>query len=103
MQTELAYAYASALVMAPARLAINGVEELFERLTGVSDTLITNTHYSLAKLRVVEGAVLAVVTDDFVLGPAIRRWLDDDEYCVRRRIHDDTRRLIGTGNESLTH
>lgn len=94
MHLELACAYAGALGLAPARMAINGVQELFDQLHGVSDTLITNTHYSLAKLRVVEAAVLAVVTDDFVLGPAVRRWLDDDEYRVRRLIHSDTRRLI---------
>jgi cellulose synthase operon protein C len=45
----------------------------------------------------VEAAVLAVVTDDFALGPAVRRWLDDDEYRVRRRIHRDTRNLVGSG------
>jgi hypothetical protein len=41
--------------------------------------------------------VRAVVTDDFALGPAVRRWLDDDEYRVRRRIHQDTRAMIGGG------
>jgi len=94
MHLDLACAYAGALALAPTRMAISGVQELFEQLHGVSDTLITNTHFSLAKLRVVEAAVSAVVTDDFVLGPAVRRWLDDDEYRVRRLIHSDTRRLI---------
>ena len=42
--------------------------------------------------------VLAVVADDFALGPAVRRWLDDDEYRVRRRIHADTRALVGPGS-----
>jgi hypothetical protein len=96
-QTELACAYAAALGHAPVRLALNGVEELFTRLPALSDSLVTNTHYSLAKLRLVEAAVRSVVTDDFALGPAVRRWLDDDEYRVRRRIHRDTRALIGAG------
>jgi hypothetical protein len=43
----------------------------------------------LVRLRVVEAAVLAIVNDDFALGPAVRRWLDDDEFRVRRRIHRD--------------
>lgn len=94
MHLELACAYTGALGLAPARMAINGVQELFEQLHGAGDNFITNTHYSLAKLRVVEAAVSAVVTDDFVLGPAVRRWLDDDEYRVRRLIHSDSRRLI---------
>jgi hypothetical protein len=97
-RTELACAYAAALGQAPVRLALGRVEELFMRLTGVTDNLVTNTHYSLAKLRLIEAAVRAVVTDDFALGPAVRRWLDDDEYRVRRRIHRDTRVLVGTGD-----
>jgi hypothetical protein len=71
------------------------VEELFQRLRGVSDSHTTNTHYSLARLQVVEAAVRAVVTDDFALGPAARRWLDDDEYRVRRRVHRDVRAAVG--------
>jgi hypothetical protein len=96
-QTDLACAYAAALGHAPVRLALERVQELFTRLNGITDNLVTNTHYSLAKLRLVEAAVRAVVTDDFALGPAVRRWLDDDEYRVRRRIHRDVRALIGPG------
>jgi hypothetical protein len=96
-QTDLACAYAFALGQAPVRLALTGVEELFARLPPLTDNLVTNTHFSLAKLRLVEAAVRAVVTDDFALGPAVRRWLDDDEYRVRRRIHRDTRALVGGG------
>lgn len=38
---------------------------------------------------------LAVSGDDFAMGAAARRWLDDDEYLVRRRIHRDTRKSLG--------
>jgi hypothetical protein len=100
-QTDLACAYAAALGHAPARLALPRVEEIFARLHGVTDNLVTNTHFSLAKLRLVEAAVRAVVTDDFALGPAVRRWLDDDEYRVRRRIHRDTRAALSAGGERL--
>jgi hypothetical protein len=37
--------------------------------------------------------VLAVVSDDFTMGTNARRWLDDDEYLVRKRIHRDLRAL----------
>ncbi len=94
-QTELACAYVAALGHAPVRLALGRVEEAFQRLQGVTDSMITNSHYSLARLRLVEEAVRAVVNDDFALGPAVRRWLDDDEYRVRRRIHRDVRALVG--------
>jgi hypothetical protein len=96
-QTGLACAYAGALGHAPVSVALGRVTEMFQRLHGVSDTLSTNTHFSLARLRLVEAAVRAVVNDDFALGPAVRRWLDDDEYRVRRRIHRDTRALVGPG------
>ena len=38
---------------------------------------------------VVEAVVLGIVTEDFAMGGEVRRWLDDDEYLVRRRIHSD--------------
>jgi hypothetical protein len=88
-QTNLTCAYLDALGYAPARLALGRVEEIFQRLHGVSDQLSTNSHYSLSRLLVVEAAVLAVVNEDFALGPAVRRWLDDDEFRVRQRIHRD--------------
>jgi hypothetical protein len=34
------------------------------------------------------------VSDDFVLGSAGRRWLDEDELLVRRRIHRDMKRHL---------
>jgi hypothetical protein len=40
----------------------------------------------------VEETILAIVSDDFILGPSGQRWLDDDEYLVRRRIHADMKR-----------
>jgi hypothetical protein len=94
-RSEIACAYAAALAYAPPRLALERVRELFQRLHGIGDDLVTNSHFSLAHLRLVEAAVRAVVTEDFRLTPAVRRWLDDDEYRVRRRIHRDTRALIG--------
>ena len=68
--------------------------ERFHQLHGVKDSLLTKTHYSLAQMRLIEAAVLAVVNDDFTLAPVARRWLDDDEYLVRRRIHADVRAAL---------
>jgi hypothetical protein len=94
-QAALAGAYAAALGRAPGRLALDRIEELFHRLDRVHDRLNTNTHFSLAQLGVVEAVVQAVVHDDFALGAAVRRWLDSDEYLIRRRIHRDLRSLMG--------
>jgi hypothetical protein len=94
-RAPLAIAYVGALGQASVRLALGRIEELFHRLPALPDRASTNTHYGLSALRLVEAVVLAVVNDDFALGPAVRRWLDDDEYVVRRRIHRDVRAAVG--------
>ena len=45
--------------------------------------------FSELHLAIVEEVVLAIASDDFALGPGGRRWLDEDEFLVRRRIHRD--------------
>ena len=72
------------------------IKELFGKLPSIKDQLTTQSHYFLLHLNVVESVVLAVVSDDFTMGTNARRWLDDDEYLVRKRIHRDLRRLKGT-------
>jgi hypothetical protein len=69
------------------------LEEVFKSLKGIKDTYTTSTHFSVSQLDVVEAVVLAVVSDDFTQGTQARRWLDDDEFLVRRRIHRDMRAL----------
>ena len=46
--------------------------------------------YSRFHLNLVEDVIRAIVSDDFALGPTGRKWLDDDEYLVRKRIHADS-------------
>ncbi len=94
-QTALACAYAATLGQAPVELAQQGLEELFQRLKGVRDNWTTNRYYSLSQLKVVEAVVLAIVSDDFTLGADARRWLDEEEFLVRRRIHKDLRTMLG--------
>jgi hypothetical protein len=91
---RLACAYASAMGHAPPEVAQKRIEELFDRLEGVWDNHLTKSHYSTFQLRVVEAVVLALVSDDFTLGANARRWLDDDEFLVRRRIHRDLRQRM---------
>ncbi len=95
---KLARAYASALGQAPVELAQARFEELFEKLDGIRDPWTTSRYYLLSQLQIVEAVVLAAVSDDFTLGPALRRRLDDDEVQVRRRIHRDVRRLCPSGS-----
>jgi hypothetical protein len=92
-QTPLACAYAQTVGQAPVEVAQKRLEEIFTAVKGVSDTYTTSSHFSVAKLDVVESVVLAVVSDDFTLGTQARRWLDDDEFLVRRRIHGEYHKL----------
>jgi cellulose synthase operon protein C len=90
-RTTLTCAYVAALGHAPVDEAVPRLSEVFRDLDGIHDNYTTNTHYSVSQLNVVEATVLAMVGDDMVLDPGARRWLDEDEYLVRRRIHADVR------------
>jgi hypothetical protein len=85
----LACAYAKAVSEAPVEVAQKRLEEVFRSLRGIHDTYTTSSHFSVSQLDVVESVVLAVVGDSFTQGTQARRWLDDDEFLVRRRIHRD--------------
>jgi len=89
-RTRLACSYLAALGHGSVPTAFARIEEIFQALPAVTDQLSTNSHFSLARLRVVEAAILAVVNDDFAFGPGIRRWLDDDEFNVRQKIFRDS-------------
>lgn len=58
--------------------------------------MTTSSHFSVNQLRVVEALVLAVVSEEFTMNSESRRWLDDDEFLVRRRIHRDMRAAMST-------
>ncbi len=94
-RARLACAYASTLGQAPVDVALECIDELFRELRGLADSLTTSTHYSITQLRLIEAVVLAVVTEDFALGTTARRWLDDEEFLIRRRVHGDVHALMG--------
>jgi hypothetical protein len=94
-KTPLACAYVATLAWAPVELALVAIDELLERLEGIFDNYDTKSHFSVSKLAVVEATVLAVVTEEFAMGQVARRWLEDDEYLVRRRIHQDVQAALG--------
>jgi hypothetical protein len=88
-RTRLALAYAEALGFAPPGIAHGRLEEIFERLEKVKETGSTNRWFTLKPLQLIDVVVRSVVTDEFALGPAVRGWLDDDEFLIRGRIHRD--------------
>lgn len=93
-RTNLSCAYATALGQASPDEALRRVESLFRDLPGVCDPYTTHDCYCLSQLRIIEAVVLAVVNDDFAVGTEVRRWLDDDEFLVRRRIHRDMKAAL---------
>jgi cellulose synthase operon protein C len=92
-RTALALGYAATLGQIPVRLALERYSNLFQDLKQFSVNG-WNTHYTLQPLQLIDTVVLAVVSDDFTLGPAIRGWLDDDEYLVRQRINAELNELM---------
>lgn len=94
-QTALACVYVNALGQAPADLALPRLEELFRGLERVHDTFTVVSHYSVSRLDLIQAVVLTVASDDFTLGETGRRWLEDEEFFVRRRIHRDVRAALG--------
>jgi hypothetical protein len=93
-QYPLAIAYIATLTEAPVDQALRGIEELFDRLQRVQDGFESNSHFAVRHLSVIESVVLAVVSDDFAGGSEARRWLDDEEYLIRRRIHQDVAAVV---------
>jgi hypothetical protein len=93
-QRDLACEYARTVGQATVEVAKARLEEIFRELRGVKDSFTSSSHFSVCQLDVIESVVLAIVSDDFTQGTQARRWLDDDEFLVRRRIHDDVRHLI---------
>jgi hypothetical protein len=96
--TELARAYVTALGQGPSESLLNRIIELFRKMppSKITNTWTTAQYYSRFHLNLVEDVIKAVVSDDSALGPSGRRWLDDDEYLVRRRIHSDMKRNLDT-------
>ncbi|CAN5326912.1 hypothetical protein BH11PLA2_BH11PLA2_01230 [soil metagenome] len=84
-------AYISTLGHGPAELALDRITELFTRLdpTRIRNSFTTAPYYSRLHLNLIEETVLALVSDDSTVGQEGRRWLNEDEHLVRRRIHRD--------------
>jgi hypothetical protein len=98
-QRNLACAYVTAIGQAPAEEALARIEELYKpkkSIKKIEDNMTTSSHFSLSQIDLIEATVLALVSDDFSLNAETRRWLDEDEFLVRRRIHQDVRSAMNT-------
>lgn len=92
---KLAASYLGAFTQAPIDYALKGLEEVFAKLPrGESRYMATMTHFGLLELNVIEAAIQSLVGEGFQLNAQGRRWLDEDEYVIRRRIHRDVREAM---------
>lgn len=92
----LARAYIAACGQARSGAGLARIAEVLEKADAAAqpNTWTGSNVYSKAHLGVVEEVVLALVNDDAGLGAAGRRWLDEDEYLVRKRVHADMDGLL---------
>lgn len=86
---ELIRAFAIAYSQTSLPIALRGLAELSTHLRETTDSFGTNTHFCLAVLHLVESIVLGLSSDDLILGETGRRFVEDDEYLIRRRLHRD--------------
>lgn len=86
---RLTRATTQALSHASTELALPGLLRVAQQLPWITDSYNTNTHYCLALVDFADALVLGHVGDDLTLNETTRRFLDEDEYLVRRRVHRD--------------
>ncbi len=89
VRLELTRALALAYAQAPLQNALGGLAELAAQLRDITDSYGTNSHYCLSVLHFVESLVLGITSDDLALGEIGRRFVEDDEHLIRRRLHRD--------------
>ncbi len=94
-QVDLACSYIRAVGQAPIDDAIGRFNELFEVLDGIHDSAIVNTHYSLKQLDIVDALIGSIASESFAMNKESQRWLDDEEFLIRRRVHREVREMMG--------
>jgi hypothetical protein len=87
---KLTRAVALSLAASPRQVALERLPRLAAHLPQITDAYNTNSHFCLSVLSFAESIVLGYADSNLALGPTARRWLDDAEYLVRRRIHRES-------------
>jgi hypothetical protein len=73
--------------------AIAGARALMQRLPDTTDSMSTNSHFCLAVIQLMEAVVLSLASEDLALSEWARRWIEEDEHLLHRRIHRDLARV----------
>ena len=95
---KLTLGYLEAIAEAPIEESLARVRELLAvdkngvpKFPPIHDQMTTASHFSISQLAVVEQAILSLTGEELVQSPSARRWLEEDEFVVRARIHRDLR------------
>lgn len=86
---KLTRATTRALSHASTELALPGLLRVAQQLPWITDHHPTNSHFCLSMVDFADALVMGHVGDDLTLNETTRRFLDEDEYLVRRRVHRD--------------
>jgi hypothetical protein len=86
---RLTRAVAQALSHSSTEVALPGLLRIAQQLPWMTDSYNTNSHFCLSLVDFADALVLGHVGDDLTLNETTRRFLDEDEYLVRRRVHRD--------------
>lgn len=98
VRLQLTRSAARALGHAPTEVALPGLLRLSAQLPWITDSYSTNstdpnnktaTGFCLSLVEFADALVLGHVGDDLTLNEVTRRFLEEDEYLVRRRVHRD--------------
>ena len=66
--------------------AVAGVRALLKGFKTITDSFNTNSHFCLSVLAFVESLVLGLARPDVLGSERARRFVEDDEHCLRQRL-----------------
>ena len=93
-QNSLALRYVETLGAAAQDQALERAARLFQDLDGIEDFRVSRDLFSLARLQLIERAVLSLTSESIQLSARARRFVEEEEYLLRLRIHRDTRAAL---------
>jgi hypothetical protein len=82
-------AITNASAQLPADQALVGISRMMDQLPIITDSFNTNSHFCKSAIQFVESIVLGFISDNLIVGEIGKKWMEEDEYLVRRRIHRD--------------
>jgi hypothetical protein len=73
----------------PTDQALPSLMDLTRQIVWITDNYNTNELFCLSMIDFADSMVLGHVGDDLTLNEVTRRFIEEDEYLVRRRVHRD--------------